>query len=71
MPRQSQTIQTKQDNKRKFYHQVGGEYTWAIQQSDAKEAKQTWSKQWKQKEPYKKSEFSKSMNSSLLPQAMS
>ena len=45
--KQNRTIENKE---KYFYCQVGGEYTRTAQQPDAKEAKQFWSKIWKQKE---------------------
>ena len=41
--RQNRTFQ---NNKRKFYQQVGGEWVKTYQQPNAKEAKRFWSKIW-------------------------
>ena len=43
-------------NKEKFYQQVDGKFMRINQQTDAKDAKQLWSKIWEQKEYSRKAE---------------
>ena len=54
-----------QNNKRKFYQQVGGEYMRTNQQLDAKERKQFWSQVREQKEHNRKAEWINNMKNKL------
>ena len=57
--RQGRLLQIKQNiqnNERRFFQQVGRECRKIIQQQEAKEAKQFWSKIWEQKEENRNSE---------------
>ena len=60
--RQNRTFQ---NNKRKFYQQVGGDDTKTCQQPDARETEQFWTKIWQPREYNKKAEWISNMSKEL------
>ena len=57
IPRQDQTIETKQDvpkQRKKFYQQLRREWAKPYQQPDTREARRFWSKIWERKDHNKK-----------------
>ena len=64
-----------QNNERKIYQKLGGEYTRTYRQPDAKEANQCWSKIWERKVHNRKAEWMNNMKKKIKgleegPQAM-